>query len=96
MSPVFLHPPLPTHQPHHEVGEDGDPQSGGDEGDHEEPLPAGLATVGNGDTQEEDEGPGEHPLGLVPSGLCRKQRNKEVGEIKTLCYIPSYKRMPLM
>lgn len=59
-----------THQPHHEVGEHGDPQCGRDEGDHEELLPAGLAAVGDGDTQEEDEGPSEHPLSLVAFGLC--------------------------
>lgn len=62
--------PAPAHQPHHEVGEHGNPQRGRDEGDHEELLPAGLAAVGDGDAQEEDEGPCEHPLGLVPSGLC--------------------------
>lgn len=60
-----------THQPHHEVGEHGDPQSGRDEGDHEELLPAGLAAVGDGDTQEEDEGPSEHPLSLVAFCLCK-------------------------
>lgn len=59
-----------TYQPHHEVGEHGDPQCGCDEGDHEELLPAGLAAVGDGDTQEEDEGPSEHPLSLVAFGLC--------------------------
>lgn len=60
-----------THQPHHEVGEHGDPQRGRDEGDHEELLPAGLAAVGDGDTQEEDEGPSEHPLSLVAFCLCK-------------------------
>lgn len=59
-----------THQPHHEVGEHGDPQCGRDEGDHEELLPAGFAAVGDGDAQEEDEGPSEHPLSLVTFGLC--------------------------
>lgn len=48
-----------THQPHHQVGEDSDPQRGDDEGEHEELLPAGLAAVGDGDAQEEDEWPGE-------------------------------------
>lgn len=60
-----------THQPHHEVGEHSDPQSGRDEGDHEELLPAGLAAVGDGDTQEEDERPSEHPFSLVAFCLCK-------------------------
>lgn len=73
-------PPAPaTYQPHHDVGEHSNPQRGGDEGDHEELLPAGLAAVGNGDAQEEDEGPGEHPLDLVPSGLCRGKGQSEKG-----------------
>ena len=68
-----------THQPHHEVGEHGDPQCGRDEGDHEELLPAGLAAVGDGDTQEEDEGPGEYPLSLVAFGLCEGVEEKDIG-----------------
>lgn len=69
-----------THQPHHQVGEDSDPQCGGDESDHEELLPAGLAAVGDGDAQEEDEWPGEHPLGFVPSCLCRGMGQRQKGE----------------
>lgn len=73
-------PPAPaTYQPHHDVGEHSNPQRGSDEGDHEELLPAGLAAVGNGDAQEEDEGPGEYPLDLVPSGLCRGKGQSEKG-----------------
>lgn len=70
-----------THQPHHEVGEHCDPQSGRDEGDHEELLPAGFAAVGDGDAQEEDEGPSEHPLSLVAFCLCTGVwgRNKDIG-----------------
>lgn len=77
-----------THQPHHQVGEDSDPQRGDDEGEHEELLPAGLAAVGDGDAQEEDERPGEYPLDFVPSCLCRGMRWSQNGEKYTLGYTP--------
>ena len=69
-----------THQPHHQVGEDSDPQRGNDKGEHEELLPAGLAAVGDGDAQEEDERPGEHPLDFVPFCLCRGVGWSQKGE----------------
>ena len=79
-----------THQPHHQVGEDSDPQRGHDKGEHEEPLPAGLAAVGDGGAQEEDEWPGQHPLGFVPSCLCRGMgRSQKGGEKHTLGYTPA-------
>lgn len=86
---VYLAPT--THQPHHQVGENSDPQCGNDEGQHEELLPAGLAAVGDGDAQEEDEWPGEHPFGFVPSGLCRGMGwiQKGGGEKHTLGYTPA-------
>lgn len=37
-----------THHPDHKVGEDGDPDGGEDEGDHEEFLPARFGTVRDG------------------------------------------------
>lgn len=40
-----------THHPDHEVGEDGDPESGQKEGDHEVSLPARLGTVWDGEKQ---------------------------------------------
>lgn len=85
-------PPDPcTHQPHHHVGEDSNPQCGRDEGDHEELLPAGLAAVGDSDAQEEDERPGEHPLGFVSPCLCGGMGwgQKGGGEKYTLGYTPA-------
>lgn len=40
-----------THHPDHEVGEDGDPEGGQNEGEHEVFLPAGLGTVWDGEVQ---------------------------------------------
>lgn len=48
---------LPTHHPHHEVGEDSDPDSGEDEGEHEVLLPAWLGTVGDGEEKQQQQGP---------------------------------------
>lgn len=77
-----------THQPHHQVGEDSNPERGDDEGEHEELLPAGLAAVGDGDAQEEDERPGEHPLDFVPSCLCRGMGGEPEGR-ETVGYTPA-------
>lgn len=90
-------PTSATHQPHHQVGEDSDPQRGKGEGEHEELLPAGLAAVGDGDAQEEDEWPGQHPLGFVPSCLCggMGRSQKGGGEKHTLGYTPASLRVGL-
>lgn len=46
-----------THHPHHEVGEDGDPQSGQDERQHEAFLPASFGTVGDGKIEQQEQRP---------------------------------------
>lgn len=42
-----------TYHPHHKVGEDGDPNGGEDEREHEKLLPARFGTVWDG--EEEDQ-----------------------------------------
>lgn len=84
---------ITTHQPHHQVGEDSDPQRGRDEGNHEVLLPAGLAAVRDGDAQEEDEWPGKYPLGLVPSCLCSGRGWSPKGEERNtyrVTHLPIY------
>lgn len=46
-----------THHPDHEVGEDGNPQSGQNEGEHEASLPARLGTVWDGKEQQQEQRP---------------------------------------
>lgn len=46
-----------TYHPHHEVGEDGDPQSGQDEGQHEAFLPASFGTVWDSKIEQQEQGP---------------------------------------
>lgn len=46
-----------TYHPHHEVGEDGDPQSGQNEGQHEAFLPASFGTVWDGEVEQQEQRP---------------------------------------
>ncbi len=59
-----------THHPDHVVGEDGDPDGGQDEGEHEVSLPARLGTVGDGEEQQQQQRPREQPLHFAASSLC--------------------------
>lgn len=60
-----------SHHPDHEVGEDSDPDGRKEEGDHEELLPARLGTVGDGEEQEQQQGPRDQPLALAADAICR-------------------------
>lgn len=63
----------PTHHPHHEVGEDGDPQSGQNEGQHEALLPASFGTVWDGEEEQEEQRPREQPFYFVANVPCSSE-----------------------
>lgn len=68
-----------THHPDHEVGEDGDPQGGEEEGQHEVFLPARLGTVGDGEEQQQEQRPRDQPLKLAadtPCGVREEKKNE--------------------
>ncbi len=56
-----------THHPHHDVREDGDPQRREKEGQHEEALPPGFGTIGYGEEQQHQNGPGNEKLHFIHS-----------------------------
>lgn len=60
-----------SHHPDHDVGEAGDPQGGGDEGEHEPVVPARLGAVGDGEVEQQAERPGKQPLQFVASARCK-------------------------
>lgn len=70
----------PTHHPDHDVGQAGDPDGGGEEGDHEPSLPAALGTVGDGEEQEQGQGPHGQPLQLVTHTRWREMTVDETGD----------------
>ena len=53
---------LPSYHPHHEVGENGDPQGGGHKGDHEPAVPAWPNAVRHSAEEQQAQRPGDHPL----------------------------------
>lgn len=63
---------LVTDHPDHDVGEASDPEGGGEEGDHEPPLPAPLGTVGDGEEQKQGQRPHGQPLQLVEHTRWRR------------------------
>lgn len=65
-----------THHPHHEVGEDGDPQSGQDEGQHEAFLPASFGTVRDGKIEQQEQRPWEQPFYFVTNTPCSRKMQK--------------------
>ena len=80
---VSLKPAGDAHHPDHEVGEDGDPDGGETEGQHEEALPAGFGTVGDREVQQQQDRPTDEPLQLVhgapygPSGVNGQTQNHD-------------------
>lgn len=68
-----------THHPHHEVGEDGDPQSGQDEGQHEAVLPASFGTVRDGKIEQQQQRPWEQPFYFVTNIPCSRKMQKHHG-----------------
>lgn len=59
-----------SHHPDHEVGENGDPEGGGHEGDHEPALPAWEHTVRHSAVEQDTQRPGEQPLCPLAAPLC--------------------------
>lgn len=59
-----------SYHPHHEVGEDGDPQGGGYKGDHEPAVPAWQDTVRHGAVQQDAHRPGDHPPNPRGAAAC--------------------------
>lgn len=51
-----------SYHPDHEVGEEGYPERGGQEGEQVPALPPRQVTVGDGAVKQDAHGPGEQPL----------------------------------
>lgn len=60
---AFIH--KGTHHPHHDIGEDGYPESREEEGQHEAALPPRLGRVGHGEVQQHQNGPGNEKLHFI-------------------------------
>lgn len=73
-----------THHPHHEVGEDGDPQSGQDEGQHEALLPASFGTVWDGEEEQQEQRPREQPFHFVANVPCSSEKMQVVITVFTV------------
>lgn len=73
VKPVVVKCFLSSYHPHHEVGEDSNPQGGSQEGDHEPAVPAWQNTVGHGAIQQEAQWPRDHPLHLRTAATCRAE-----------------------
>lgn len=69
---------MPPYHPHHEVGEDSDPQGGGHKGDHEPAVPAWQNTVRHSAVEQEAQRPRDHPLHPRTAAACEEQ---EVGHV---------------
>lgn len=69
-----------TDHPDHDVGEAGDPDGGGEEGDHEPSLPAPLGTVGHGEEQKQGQRPHGQPLQLVTHPSWREKEKEGMTE----------------
>ena len=69
------------YHPHHEVGEDGYPQGGGQEGDHEPAVPAGEHTVRHSAVQQQAQGPRDQPLDPRTATICHTHNNKNIPEL---------------
>lgn len=71
----FATPPLlfspASHHPDHDVGEGGDPQGGGSEGQHEAVVPARCGAVGDGEVEQQAQRPSQQPLQLVEHARCK-------------------------
>ena len=63
-----------TDHPDHDVGQAGDPDGGGEEGDQEPSLPAALGAVGHGEEEEQRQRPHDQPLELVARPSWERQR----------------------
>lgn len=64
-----------SYHPDHEVGEESNPESGGQEGEEVPALPSRLVAVGDGAVQQEAERPGQQPLQSNTPAICRETEN---------------------
>lgn len=71
---VLLH----TYHPHHEVGEQGNPESGEDECQHKAFLPAWFGAVWNCGKQQEYQWPCQKPFNFVHFSICRKKERNSL------------------
>lgn len=67
-----------TDHPDHDVRKASDPDSGGEEGDHEPSLPAPLGTVGHGEEQKQGQRPHGQPLHLVTRTRWRETEREGI------------------
>lgn len=74
---------LSSYHPHHEVGEDGDPQGGGHKGDHEPAVPAWQNTVRHSAVEQEAQRPRDDPLHPGTAAACGEQEVDEEGTCST-------------
>lgn len=65
-----------SHHPDHDVGEEGNPQGGGGEGQHEPVVPGRRGAVGDGEVEQQRQRPGNQPLQLIPQTSCEAHRTK--------------------
>lgn len=79
-----------SYHPDHEVGEEGDPQSGGQEGEQVPALPSRLAAVGNCAVKQEAQGPGEQPLQSGTPPIWGHRGSQIQGTIKDSSYCRNY------
>lgn len=58
-----------SYHPDHEVGEEGYPQRGGQEGEEVPALPSRQVTVGDGEVKQEAHGPREQPFQTIAPAI---------------------------
>lgn len=83
-----------SHHPDHDVGEAGDPQGGGDKGEHEPVVPAWFGAVGDSEVEQQAERPGKQPLQFIASTRCKyipqPLNNPEKCRLNFLCGMWSF------
>lgn len=65
-----------SYHPHHEVGEDSDPQGGSHKGDHEPAVPAWQHTVRHSAVEQDAQRPGDHPPDPSRPAACHTQEGQ--------------------
>lgn len=70
-----------SYHPHHEVGEDSDPQGGGHEGDHEPAVPARENAIGHSAVEQEAERPLDHPRHPRTAATCEEHSGHSGGHV---------------
>jgi len=76
----FVHFVLQSYHPHHEVGEDSDPQGGGHEGDHEPAVPAWQDTIRHRAVEQEAQRPLDQPRHPRTAASCEEREVSQEGQ----------------